>query len=426
MLSTLRNAWKVPELRKKFIWTIFLVAIFRLGTQIPLPGIDTSFLKQLTESGSLLGFYDLISGGAFSQFSILALGVMPYINASIIMQLLTIAVPYLEDLQKEGQEGRKKIQNATRYLSLVIAVIIGIGTLFTIANNGGVSGLGKFDMAVIVFSLVVGSTFCIWLGDQITVKGFGNGTSILIFVNIISRVPQTIAQLYSSYKIAETITIVELVLFIVGIVVLLGACIYFSLAERKVPVQYAGKAMGNKIMKAQSSHIPFSIISAAVIAIIFAMSVMGFPEVLANFFPKNSVLKVLTTGEFSPFNRSSWVYVVVYAILTVFFTWFYNEVTLKPEEMAENLNKSAGFVPGVRPGEETEKYFERILARISFIGGVFAAILAIIPILIDQYTNFKNMSFGATALLIVIGVALDFTRRLESQMVVRHYEGFLK
>lgn len=426
MLSTLRNAWKVPELRKKFIWTIFLVAIFRLGTQIPLPGIDTSFLKQLTESGSLLGFYDLISGGAFSQFSILALGVMPYINASIIMQLLTIAVPYLEDLQKEGQEGRKKIQNATRYLSLVIAVIIGIGTLFTIANNGGVSGLGKFDMAVIVFSLVVGSTFCIWLGDQITVKGFGNGTSILIFVNIISRVPQTIAQLYSSYKIAETITIVELVLFIVGIVVLLGACIYFSLAERKVPVQYAGKAMGNKMMKAQSSHIPFSIISAAVIAIIFAMSVMGFPEVLANFFPKNSVLKVLTTGEFSPFNRNSWVYVVVYAILTVFFTWFYNEVTLKPEEMAENLNKSAGFVPGVRPGEETEKYFERILARISFIGGVFAAILAIIPILIDQYTNFKNMSFGATALLIVIGVALDFTRRLESQMVVRHYEGFLK
>ena len=426
MLSTLRNAWKVPELRKKFIWTIFLVAIFRLGTQIPLPGIDTSFLKQLTESGSLLGFYDLISGGAFSQFSILALGVMPYINASIIMQLLTIAVPYLEDLQKEGQEGRKKIQNATRYLSLAIAVIIGIGTLFTIANNGGVSGLGKFDMGVIVFSLVVGSTFCIWLGDQITVKGFGNGTSILIFVNIVSRVPQTIAQLYSSYKVAETISIVELVLFIVGVLVLLLACIYFSLAERKVPVQYAGKAMGNKMMKAQSSHIPFSIISAAVIAIIFAMSVMGFPEVLANFFPKNSVLKVLTTGEFSPFNRSSWVYVVVYAILTVFFTWFYNEVTLKPEDMAENLNKSAGFVPGVRPGEETEKYFERILARISFIGGVFAAILAIIPILIDQYSNFKNMSFGATALLIVIGVALDFNRRLESQMVVRHYEGFLK
>ena len=426
MLSTLRNAWKVPELRKKFIWTIFLVAIFRLGTQIPLPGIDTSFLKQLTESGSLLGFYDLISGGSFSHFSILELGVMPYINASIIMQLLTIAVPYLEDLQKEGQEGRKKIQNATRYLSLAIAVIIGIGTLFTIANNGGVSGLGKFDMGVIVFSLVVGSTFCIWLGDQITVKGFGNGTSILIFVNIVSRVPQTIAQLYSSYKVAETISIVELVLFIVGVLVLLLACIYFSLAERKVPVQYAGKAMGNKMMKAQSSHIPFSIISAAVIAIIFAMSVMGFPEVLANFFPKNSVLKVLTTGEFSPFNRSSWVYVVVYAILTVFFTWFYNEVTLKPEEMAENLNKSAGFVPGVRPGEETEKYFERILARISFIGGVFAAILAIIPILIDQYSNFKNMSFGATALLIVIGVALDFNRRLESQMVVRHYEGFLK
>lgn len=426
MLSTLRNAWKVPDLRKKFIWTIFLVAIFRMGTQIPLPGIDTDFLKSLTQSGSLLGFYDLISGGAFSNFSILALGVMPYINASIIMQLLTIAIPYLEDLQKEGQEGRKKIQNATRYLSLVIAVIIGVGTVLTISSKGGTQGLGTFELGVVVFSLVVGSTFCIWLGDQITVKGFGNGTSILIFVNIISRLPQTAAQIYALYSEAGTITIVELVLFVVGVLALLAVAVYFSLAERKIPVQYAGKAVGNKVMKAQSSHIPLSIISAAVIAIIFAMSVMGFPEVLANFFPNNSVLQALTTGKFSPFNKGTWMYPVVYALLTLFFTWFYNEVTLKPDEMAENLNKSAGFVPGIRPGEQTAEYFERVLARISFIGGIFAAILAIIPILIEQFTSFKNISFGATAVLIVIGVALDFSRRLESQMVVRHYEGFLK
>ena len=424
MLSTLKNALKVPELRKKMLWTLFFVAIFRMGTNIPVPGVDPTILKQASENSGLFGFYDLISGGAFSRFSILALGVMPYINASIIMQLLTVAIPPLEQLQKEGKEGRDKIQNATRYVSIIIAIILGIGTLATITNSGGAE-LGLFEYIVVIIALVAGSVFCIWLGDQITVKGFGNGTSILIFINIISRVPLTIYSFYTLYE-AGTLDIVSLVLFILGAFVLIVATIYMSLAERRIPVQYAGKAVGSKMMKAQGTHIPLSIISAAVIAIIFAMSVMQFTGALGQFFPNNETLTWLNTSPYSIFNQKTWMYPVVYAILTIFFTWFYNEVTLKPDEMAENLNKSAGIIPGVRPGEETTKYFERVLAKVSIIGGVFAAILAVIPILIENSGKFGQTSFGATAVLIVIGVALDFSRRLESQMVMRHYEGFLK
>ncbi|MDB2093578.1 preprotein translocase subunit SecY [Clostridium paraputrificum] len=423
MLSTLRNAWKVPELRKKFCWTIFLVAIFRMGTHIPVPGINAEFIsriQEMTQSG-LLGFYDLISGGAFSNFSILALGVTPYINASIIMQLLTIAIPSLEQLSKEGQEGRKKIQNATRYVAIVIAVILAIGSVASFGSQGAMISSSSLELVIVIMSLVVGSTFCIWLGDQITVKGFGNGTSILIFVNIISRLPLTVSKVLSL-----EVDKVALALFIVAVIALLVISIFFSLAERKIPVQYAGKAVGNKVMKGQSTHIPLSIISAAVIAIIFAMSVMGFPKAIAQFFPNSSVSQWIIGSSYSIFNEKTWMYPVIFALLTVFFTWFYNEVTLKPDEMAENLNKSAGFVPGIRPGEQTTEYFEKILARVSIIGGVFAAFLAVTPILVEQYTPFKGIQFGATAVLIVIGVAMDFSRQLQSQMVMRHYEGFLK
>lgn len=425
MLSTLRNAWKIPEIRKKFIWTLILVAVFRMGIHIPAPGVNPEFLATLTSESQLMGFYDLISGGAFSDFSILALGVMPYINASIIMQLLTIAIPSLEQLQKEGQEGKNKIQNATRYLAIVIAGILAFGVLATISNYGGTTGVSTFEYITIIVSLVVGSTFCIWLGDQITTKGFGNGTSILIFVNIISSFPKTAYSLYQLEKAGE-ITIVSLAIFIAGAIGLLGLSIYFSLAERKIPVQYAGKAVGNRMTKAQMTHIPLSIISAAVIAIIFAMSVMGFTEALGQFFPNNGVLNWLNTSKYSVFNDKTWMYPVVYALLTMFFTWFYNEVTLKPEEMAENLNKSAGIVPGVRPGEDTGKYFTRVIGKISIIGGLFAAVLAVVPVLLEQYGKFGQTSFGATTFLIMIGVALDFSRRLDSQMVMRHYEGFLK
>ena len=425
MLSTLRNAWKVPELRKRFLWTIFLVAIFRIGIHIPVPGIDTSYLSSMTNSDGLLGFYNLISGGALSKFSIFALSVSPYINASIIMQLLTIASPSLEQLSKEGEEGRKKIQSITRYASIAIGFVLAIGIYSMIAAQGAASGLGTAQKAVVLISLVVGSTFCMWLGDQITQKGFGNGVSILIFVNIVSQLPTTLMSLFT-LKEAGEISIIEIGLFLIGALALLAVTIYFSLAERRVPIQYAGKAVGAKVMKGQSTHIPLSLIGSAVIAIIFAMSVMMFPETIANFFPTKGWSKWIVTSPYSIFNKSTWMYLVCYAVLTVFFTWFYTQITFKPDEMAENLHKSAGFVPGVRPGEATEKYFERVLTKVSLIGGVFAALLAVTPILISNYTDLSGIQFGGTSLLILIGVGLDFSRQLDSQLVMRHYQGFLK
>lgn len=428
MLQTLRNAFKVPELRKKILWTIILVAVFRMGSHIPLPGINSDYLKSLSQSGGLLGFYDMISGGAFSRSSILALGVMPYINASIIVQLLTVAIPQLEQLSKEGENGRKKIQNATRYVSFGIAFVLAYGIFATISSSGATAGLQLIQKIIVVFALVVGSTFCMWLGDQLTVKGIGNGTSVLIFVNIISRVPATIASMMT-LKESGSASIVEIVLFGVFIVLMLGTILYFSLSERRIPVQYAGKfASGNSNMvKSQSTHIPLSIIGSAVLAIIFSMSVMEFPKTIATLFGGDKEwAKWILTNNTSIFNQKSWMYIVLYAILTVFFNWFYTQITFKPDEMSENLHKSAGFVPGVRPGEETTIYFERVLNRLSFIGGILAAILAITPTIIQNYTQFQNISFSGTGLLIVINVALDFTRKVESQMVVRHYKGFLK
>ena len=424
MLSTLRNAWKVSELKKKFLWTILLVAIFRMGSHIPVPGISPEVLKGLAGSDTIFGFYDLMSGGAFSQFSVLALGVTPYINASIIIQLLTVAIPSLEQLSKEGEDGRKKIQNLTRYAAIVIAAILAFGTYSMIAASGGISGLSIFEILVVLISLVAGTSFCMWLGDQITAKGFGNGTSILIFVNIISQIPSTLMSL-GTLKSQGSIGIIEIILFAVFVVLLLAAAVFFSLAERRIPVQYAGKAVGSKVMKGQSTHIPLSIIGSAVIAVIFSMSVMMFPATLAEFFPDASWIKWLTTSKFSVFYQKGWMYPIAYALLTIFFTWFYTQITFKPDEMAENLNKSAGFIPGIRPGHATEKYFERILTRVSLIGGVFAAILAVLPILMSN-TSLHGIQFGGTSLLIMIGVGLDFSRKLDSQLTMRHYTGFLK
>ena len=431
MLQTLKNAFKVPELRKKILWTILLVAVFRMGSHIPLPGINSDYLKSLSQSGGLLGFYDMISGGAFSRSSVLALGVMPYINASIIIQLLTVAIPQLEQLSKEGQNGRKKIQNATRYVSLGISFILAYGIFATISSSGATAELQLVQKIIIIFALVVGTTFCMWLGDQLTVKGIGNGTSILIFVNIISHVPTTIASMMT-LKEAGSASVVGIALFGVFIVLMLATVLYFSLSERRIPVQYAGKfASGGGMVKSQATHIPLSIIGSAVLAIIFSMSVMEFPKTIAQLFggfgeAQKEWAKWILNNPACPFNQKSWIYLLLYAVLTVFFNWFYTQITFKPDEMSENLHKSAGFVPGVRPGEETTIYFEKVLNRLSFIGGVLAAILAISPIIIQNYTDFKDIYFTGTGMLILINVALDFTRKVESQMVVRHYKGFLK
>lgn len=425
MLSTLRNAWKVQDLRKKIIWTVFLIAIFRMGSYIPVPGIDTDSLKALTQSGSLVSFYDLISGGSFSRFSIFALGVVPYINASIIMQLLTVAIPKLEQLSKEGDDGRKKIQKITRYASIVIGAITAYGSYVIIHKVGALKSNSPVSMFLILLTLVVGSTFLMWLGDQITVKGVGNGTSLIIFANILSSLPMTGYQIYNLSKIGR-INIVEVALFIFFTLALLAGVIYLSLAERRITVQYAGKAVGNKMMKGQSTHIPLSIIGTTVIAIIFAMSVMSFPTTIAQFFPEAGWSQWITGSSYSPFNAKTWMYPVLYALLTIFFTWFYTQITFKPDEMAENMHKSSGFIPGIRPGKPTEIYLEKVLNRISMFGGCFAAIIAVVPILVANYTPFQGIQFGGTSLLILVSVSLEIMRQLESQLTMRHYQGFLK
>lgn len=425
MLSTLRNAWKVQDLRKKIIWTVFLIAIFRMGSYIPVPGIDTDSLKALTQSGSLVSFYDLISGGSFSRFSIFALGVVPYINASIIMQLLTVAIPKLEQLSKEGDDGRKKIQKITRYASIVIGAITAYGSYVIIHNVGALKSNSPVSMFLILLTLVVGSTFLMWLGDQITVKGVGNGTSLIIFANILSSLPMTGYQIYNLSKIGR-INIVEVALFIFFTLALLAGVIYLSLAERRITVQYAGKAVGNKMIKGQSTHIPLSIIGTTVIAIIFAMSVMSFPTTIAQFFPEAGWSQWITGSSYSPFNAKTWMYPVLYALLTIFFTWFYTQITFKPDEMAENMHKSSGFIPGIRPGKPTEIYLEKVLNRISMFGGCFAAIIAVVPILVANYTPFQGIQFGGTSLLILVSVSLEIMRQLESQLTMRHYQGFLK
>lgn len=425
MLSTLRNAWKVQDLRKKIIWTVFLIAIFRMGSYIPVPGIDTDSLKALTQSGSLVSFYDLISGGSFSRFSIFALGVVPYINASIIMQLLTVAIPKLEQLSKEGDDGRKKIQKITRYASIVIGAITAYGSYVIINNVGALKSNSPVSMFLILLTLVVGSTFLMWLGDQITVKGVGNGTSLIIFSNILSSLPMTGYQIYNLSKIGK-INVVEVALFIFFTLALLAGVIYLSLAERRITVQYAGKAVGNKMMKGQSTHIPLSIIGTTVIAIIFAMSVMSFPTTIAQFFPEAGWSQWITGSSYSPFNAKTWMYPVLYALLTIFFTWFYTQITFKPDEMAENMHKSSGFIPGIRPGKPTEIYLEKVLNRISMFGGCFAAIIAVVPILVANYTPFQGIQFGGTSLLILVSVSLEIMRQLESQLTMRHYQGFLK
>ena len=425
MLSTLRNAWKVQDLRKKIIWTVFLIAIFRMGSYIPVPGIDTDSLKALTQSGSLVSFYDLISGGSFSRFSIFALGVVPYINASIIMQLLTVAIPKLEQLSKEGDDGRKKIQKITRYASIVIGAITAYGSYVIINNVGALKSNSPVSMFLILLTLVVGSTFLMWLGDQITVKGVGNGTSLIIFANILSSLPMAGYQIYNLSKIGK-INVVEVALFIFFTLALLAGVIYLSLAERRITVQYAGKAVGNKMMKGQSTHIPLSIIGTTVIAIIFAMSVMSFPTTIAQFFPEAGWSQWITGSSYSPFNAKTWMYPVLYALLTIFFTWFYTQITFKPDEMAENMHKSSGFIPGIRPGKPTEIYLEKVLNRISMFGGCFAAIIAVVPILVANYTPFQGIQFGGTSLLILVSVSLEIMRQLESQLTMRHYQGFLK
>ena len=425
MFEIFANAWKTKELRKRMMFMLLVVFIFRLGNHITVPYVDPKDLADLTNQGNLLGLYNLISGGALGRFSLFALGVIPYINASIIMQLLTVALPPLENLQKEGEDGRKKIQNWTRYAALVISALMAYGTYLLVASTGAVSDRSLPAVALIVLTLVAGTFFLMWLGDQITSYGIGNGISVLIFINIISRLPQSL----QSMALNASVNPMNAILVSLLMIALFIGVIYFSLGERRIPVQYAGRMVNGRAMKGQTQHLPIGVASSAVLGIIFAMSMMEFPATLYQLFPGNKVLETMTISPawFNPFNRQTWMYIVAYFALVVFFVVFYTQITMKPDDMAENMQKSGGYVNGVKPGKSTEVYLEGVFNRVATYAGVFAAVIAVFPLLVGKLdSSYSQMNFSGTVLFILIGVALDTIRQLESQLMTRHYKGFLK
>lgn len=423
MLSTLRNAWRIPDLRKRLLFTLFMLIIYRGGAYIPVPFINTEVVAQFVSQGALFGFFDILSGGAFKNFTIFAMGIVPYINSSIIMNLLTVAIPKLEQLAKEGEEGRKKIAQFTRYGTVILGTIQGFGIALLLRNQGAIIKYSTFHMFIIIITLVAGTSFLMWLGEQITDKGIGNGISMLIFISIISRYPSMGFQIAGLVD-AGTANIFEVIIFLAAVVLVVAAVVTMDMGERRIPVQYAQKVVGRKMYGGQSTHIPINVNSSSVIAIIFAMSLMQFPATIAGFFPNAPWVSVFNKGGI--FGADSWLYMIVYFLLVLFFTWFYTGITFNTKEMSENMKKYGGFIPGIRPGKPTMDYVQTILNRITLIGGTFAGIIALTPYIMDRYTGLKNLYFGGTSILIVVGVALETAKQIEAQMTMRHYQGFLK
>ena len=425
MIRTVAKAWKIPDIRKKIIFTLLMLVVFRVGSQIPVPGIDREILAQTFDSETgLFALFNLFSGGAFSQFTIFALSITPYITASIILQLLTIAIPSLERLAREGVEGRKKIAAYTRYLTVVLAIIQAIGVSIGLFRQALIS-TDFFSVAVIVLVLAAGTTFLMWLGEQINEHGIGNGISLIIFAGIVSRLPSAIQEVWT--KIADgSMSIVTLIIFVIFCVLVIVGIIYIQQGQRRVPVQYAKRVVGRKMYGGQATHIPMKVNQAGVIPVIFAMSFLQFPLTITYFMDPASGAAQWIEKWLSPMGSPGvWVYAAFNVVLIIFFTYFYTSVTFNPVEVAHNMKANGGFIPGIRPGKATIEYLNRVMTRITFVGAIFLAAVAILPTLVSELGGL-NFHFGGTSLLIAVGVALDTMKQLEQQMVMRNYQGFLK
>lgn len=418
MLSKLSNILKITELRQKLVFTLVMFAIFRLGTHIPVPGVNASVIEQLFTSGNLFGLLDLFSGGALSKFSIFAMSITPYINASIIMQLLTVVVPKFEQWAKEGDEGRKKITQITRYGTVLLGFIQAIGMAFGLKVAIINPGIGS--ILLVALTLTAGTTFLMWLGEQITEKGIGNGISLIIFAGIVSSLPSGLYTIYE-YVRAGTINYFNVLLFLIIAVAMIVFVIAIQQGQRRIPVQYAKRVVGRKMYGGHSTHIPLKVNQAGVIPIIFASSVLMFPVTIAQFIDVSWVKTV--AGWFA---WGTPLQTMLYALLIIFFTYFYTAVTMNISDMAENMKKHGGFIPGIRPGKPTADYLDRIMTRITLAGSIFLALIAILPNFVGAITNLQSIHFGGTALLIVVGVALDTMKQIEALVLMRHYQGFMK
>ena len=426
MIQTLRNAWKIPDLRKKILYTILLLVVFRFGSIIPVPGLDKAVLQSLVGAeGSLFGFFDIISGGAFGNATIFAMSITPYINASIILQLLTIAIPALERLAKEGEEGRKKIAQITRYVTIVLGFIQAAGLYAALGTS--VKEPGILSFVVITLTFTAGTAFLMWLGELITEKGVGNGISLIIFIGIISRLDDGVKAIYNYMAGAHFSfwSILAMVILVAVSLLLVGFVVSVNEAERRIPVQYAKRVVGRKMYGGQSTYIPLKVAMAGVMPIIFAMSILSFPATLANLFGQP------TAGTFwfkflSVFNPNGWVYAILYFILIIFFTYFYTSIQFNPIEMSNNIKRNGGFVQGIRPGKPTSDYIAKVLSKVTLIGALAIAVIAVFPIALNGAIPSMQISLGGTSVLIAVSVALETTKQLESQMLMRHYKGFLE
>jgi len=418
VLQALSNIYKIPELRQKIIFTLVMFAVFRLGTHIPVPGVDPVAIQHLFANGNLFGLLDLFSGGAFSKFSIFAMSITPYINAAIIIQLLTVVIPTLEQWSKEGQEGHKKTTQVTRYLTVVLAFLQALG--MSIGLKQAILNPNPVNILIIAITLTAGTVFLMWVGEQITAQGVGNGISLIIFAGIVAALPKSIGTIYH-YVQAGTVSYFQVFLFLVVALAMVVFVVHVETGFRNIPISYAKRVVGTRAMGGHTSHLPLKVNQAGVIPIIFASSVLMFPPTIAQFVTNPTIKHIASYFEWgTPFQTT------LYALLIIFFTYFYTAVTMKIPDLADNLKKYGGFIPGIRPGEPTADYIDHVMTRITLAGSVFLAFIAILPNAIGAFTHIQGVYFGGTSLLIVVGVALQTMKQIESMVVMRHYEGFMK
>ena len=430
MFQTLRNAWKIADLRKKLLYTLMIIAIFRIGAAIPVPFLNPEAISAMIHtSGNLLGYLDILSGGSFAQCTLFALSISPHITSSIVIQLLTVAIPALERLAKEGEEGRKRLEKITRYTMVALALLQSTAYYLMLKNSRAVQfvdgGVGMFAAAVIILTFTGGACLLVWLGEQIDKKGIGNGIPMILFAGIVSRGPALVSEVWKYMRLAmagESKYFISVPLILVLFVAVIAFIVLMTNAERRIPVQYAKRVVGRKMYGGQSTHIPIKVNMTGVLPVIFASSLLGIPGMIKGFMPN-------ATGWFATFlswfNYDTASYAILYFILIMGFNFFYVAIQYNPIEIANNLKKNSGAIPGIRPGKPTADFIARIVSKITVIGGLFLGIIATLPIAVGAITK-MNIALGGTTVIIVVGVALDTVRQLESQMMMRHYKGFLE
>lgn len=436
MLKTLRNAWKIVEIRKKLIFTFLMLVVIRFGSELPIPGVNTSYFADFfaKQTGDAFNFFNAMTGGSFTSMSVFALSITPYITSSIIMQLLTIAIPKLEEMQREGEDGRKKIAEYTRYLTVGLALLESTAMAIGFGGQGLLIDYNAWSVVVAVATMTAGSAFLMWIGERITENGVGNGISMVLLFNIISSLPQDANTLYTKFMSGSNIgvKVTSLIMILAVIFAMVVFVIILQDGERRIPVQYSKKMVGRKMVGGQSSHIPLKVNTAGVIPVIFASSIMSFPVVIAQFF--NPDYTTIGGKILMMLNSSSWfrpempwysIGMVIYVVLIVLFAYFYTSITFNPLEVANNMKKAGGFIPGIRPGKPTSDYLNNLLNYIIFIGAVGLVIVAAIPIMISGLFSIGHLSFMGTSLIIIVSVILETIKSIESQMIVRNYKGFL-